>query len=70
MKSRRSGGLKFTLFSPVEPFQPWLVVEYGNREYDWMFRDVFRPLGGTHYLAVDLKALADSTGVESTKPKA
>jgi hypothetical protein len=54
----------FTLFNPDEPTEAWLTVDAANREYEWMFQGPFKPAGLTHYMVVDLVALANSRPLE------
>ncbi len=50
----------FTIFNAEDLSKPWLTVDTTNANYQWMFTRICRPGGVTHYIVVDLKALADS----------
>ncbi|MBX9977304.1 MAG: hypothetical protein K2X98_03550, partial [Alphaproteobacteria bacterium] len=47
----------FTIYDKHNPTTPWLTIQRGNPDYDWMF-DAMNRTGSTHYIAVDLDALA------------
>lgn len=53
----------FTIFDRHHQTVPWLTVNKSNPDYDWMFADPFCAAPGTHYIVVDLKALADARPV-------
>ena len=57
----------FTLFNPKKPTEPWLTVDNRNKDYEWMFQPPFQPMGLTHYMVVDLVALAESRTREDIK---
>ena len=52
-------GNAFTLYKPEDRTQEWLHIEKGNKDYQWLFTEPFRPAGSTHYVVIDLQALAD-----------
>lgn len=54
-----------TIFDPQNPGEPWLIIDRNNFEsqanYQWIFCEPFQNWKDhTHYIAVELKALADS----------
>lgn len=49
---------EFTVFDKDNPAKPWLEIHKGNPNYQWMFTEPFSPAGATHYVVVDLAALA------------
>ncbi len=51
----------FTIFDPGNPESRWLTFNNSNSsDYKWIFDGPFLPAGLTHYMAVDLVALAKS----------
>lgn len=58
---------KMTIFDKDNLEEPWLVIDRGNPNYDWIFTEPFEPMGRTYYIAVDLKALADISEIEPKK---
>lgn len=58
------GMVKFIIFDKDNPDKPWLTVEESNYDYSWMFQFPFMPHGRTHYLVVDLAALAKSRALD------
>jgi hypothetical protein len=51
----------FTIYDPKNFRTPWLTIDEANRQtYDWIHTDPFLPAGNTHFIAVDLLALAHS----------
>lgn len=59
--TRDHGKKSFTIFDPETPETPWLTIDGSNeKDYNWMFKDPFLPAGLTHYMVVDLVALAHS----------
>lgn len=53
------------IYDPQEQLKPWLTIEKGDPDYDWIFTEPFDATGFTHYIAVDLKALAESRQLDS-----
>ena len=50
-----------TIYDPKNPSKPWLTIDETNAHtYDWISTRPFRPAGITHFIAVDLLALAQS----------
>ncbi|MEN8237190.1 MAG: hypothetical protein ABFQ95_06595 [Pseudomonadota bacterium] len=50
-----------TIFDPNSPAQPWLTINEENKtDYQWVFKGPFAPAGATHFIAVNLVALAKS----------
>lgn len=63
---------RLAIFNPQEPSQPWLIITEDDHSsyttYRWMFSEPFKnDQDRTHYIAVDLKALADNKAVEAIK---
>lgn len=56
-----------TIFNHNNPMHPCLTIIEGNRDYQWMFQSAFKPHASTHYMVVDLAALANSRVVEPTE---
>lgn len=52
-------GFSCIIYDPANPEMAWLSIDQSNQKiYDWMTLQPFAPLGLTHYIAVDLVALA------------
>ena len=51
---------RMTIFDPVRRDKPWLTINKGDSKYQWMYEDAFFPSGSTHFVAVDLVALANA----------
>lgn len=61
---------KMSIYETPDSQEPWLTISNDNRgTYDWMYRDIFSPSGETHYIAVDLKALADLLWTKTIRVK-
>ncbi len=56
-----------TVFDKKNPNQPWLTITKGDPNYDWMFTETFGPAGVTHYIVVDLEALAKAKALDPLK---
>lgn len=49
------------IYEPQDPQTPWLTIDESNwQTYNWISTRPFKPAGITHFIAVDLVALADS----------
>lgn len=53
-----------TIFEPKDLSKIWLSINESDKDYQWVFTEPFSPQGITHFIAVDLVALADSRKVE------
>jgi hypothetical protein len=52
------------IYDPCDCQKLWLEINKEDTDYNWMFTKPFKPGGTTHYVAVDLKALANCKAVE------
>lgn len=56
---------RLTIFDKNNLGEPWLVINRHDINYDWVFTDPFKPAGLTFYIAVELRALAESGKAET-----
>jgi hypothetical protein len=56
---------KMVIYNPLSRSEPDITIEKGNKEYEWMHIHALRPVGSTHYVVIDLQALASSKALDS-----
>ncbi len=60
---------KFTIYDKDDPTRVWLgPIDDRSPTYNWMFASAFIPAGFTHYVVVDLLALANARPIERYEP--
>lgn len=53
----------FAIFNPKKHSEVLLDIKKSNKDYQWMFTGPFRPAGDTHFIVVEIDALANSRKV-------
>lgn len=58
-KKHDDGLLKLRIFDPANRDAVWLEILENDQNYNFAYSSAFRPQGSTHFVAIDLEALAD-----------
>lgn len=61
----KSAKSSMVIYDDKEPMKPWLSIKKDDPDYDWIFTNPFEPAHITHYIAVDLQALAQSRPLDT-----
>jgi hypothetical protein len=63
-KDGRQLDKRMIIYDGKQPDKVVLTINKGDKDYDWIFTEPFKAEGDTHYIAVDLEALAQAKSLE------